>query len=196
MSMISTLPSVVGKTTRKQVDRKTKQCSKIELDIPSIYSAYNFGKVGTDRMDQVACCYRNCRYHWHVKTILHIFGIATMNAYITYLDLARKTRQEYRYLDFLLGVINELKPPTPAPIAPTRVHTPIQPGRAPVVKRKADEEKKVFDTQKKHEDRRKRMACRECGSSTINGCLECDIPLCVNTTLSEKNCWSDHHSSH
>jgi hypothetical protein len=196
VSMISTLPSVLGKTTRKQVHKTTKQYSNVELDIPSIYSAYNFGKVGTDRMDQVvACYYRNCRYHWHVKTILHIFSIAIMNAYITYLDIVGKTRQEYRYLDFVLDVINELKPPTPAPIAPMHVHTPIQPGRAKVVKRRANQEKREFNTAQTHAERNKRMTCRECGGSTINRCLECDIPLCVNTTNSGKTCWSDWHKN-
>ena len=195
VSMISTLPSALGKTSRKQVEKKTKVYSKVELDIPSIYSAYNFGKVGTDRMDQViASYYRNSRFHWHVKTMLHITCIATMNAYISYIDIVGTDRKTYRYLDFVLDVIEELKPrAVHAPPRPS-THTPIQPGRLPIVKRKQHEEKREFIHVIPHGERNKRMSCRECDSSTINRCLECDIPLCVNTLNSGKTCWSDWHS--
>ena len=49
------MPALGGKVQRKSVDKKTHQytAQDIYIDIPSVYSAYNYGKVGTDRMDQM-----------------------------------------------------------------------------------------------------------------------------------------------
>jgi hypothetical protein len=193
---LSTIEGVVGKITRRQSEKKTGTYTNEAITIPSIYSAYNFGKVGTDRMDQmVASYYRNTRFRWPVKVFSHMVGIAMNNAYITYSDLTKQTSPKLTYLKFILAVINDLSPPlhssqhTGRPVA-GHTHTPEHPGRA---KRAVDAPAMAIGP-KDHKDRNPRRNCIVCGSSTIMRCKERSIHVCTNTVDSKKQCWSIWHS--
>ena len=93
VSFLTTVESVMGKVQRKTVDKKTREYKAQDISIPSVYSAYNFGKVGTDRMDQmVGAYYRNTKHRWHVKLMLHVGLISLNNAHVTHLSLTKQTR--------------------------------------------------------------------------------------------------------
>lgn len=63
VSFLTTDEPVTGKVTRKVVDKKTREYTVQEINIPSVYSHYNYGKVGTDRMDHmVGAYYRNTKH--------------------------------------------------------------------------------------------------------------------------------------
>ena len=186
VSFLSTVESKVAVVTRKTVNPVTRVYEPMELWIPTIISAYNFGKVGTDRMDQkVGTYYRNSRYRWHVKCLLHIFYISLNNAHITYLELTKQTTTKYPLKTFYKAVIAEWiakqgrrRPPTPSKTH--KHHTPTMLGRRP--------------TGVARDPKRDRTSCRECQAQCYAWCAECEVPLHINTVHTGKTCWSDFHS--
>ena len=93
VSFLTTSEAVMGKVQRKIVDKKTREYKEQDVRIPSVYSAYNYGKTGTDRMDQMAgAYYRNTKHRWHVKLMLHVGLISLNNAHVTHLSLTKQTR--------------------------------------------------------------------------------------------------------
>ena len=70
--LLTTVESVMGRVQRKSVNMKTREYTETDISIPSVYSAYNYGKVrgkvGTNMMDQmVGAYYRNTKHRWHVN---------------------------------------------------------------------------------------------------------------------------------
>ena len=192
---MNTFDSTVDKTTRKQSEKKTGQYREIELDIPTIYSAYNMGNVGTDRMDPgmdqvVVSYYRNyTRFCWSVKVMTYITGMCVMNAYITYMDVSKKDKETMTYLDLILAVCDELAPPTPTlhyHTFPGHTHTPEVQGRP---KPTTGTVPKPM-TQKKENDRPTRKHFPFCHNMCSLRCIECDVHVCTNTVVSHKRCWT------
>ena len=202
VSFLSTEESVVGKVQRKTVNKQTREYTQQDIFIPSIYSAYNFGKVGTDRMDQmVGAYYRNTKHRWHVKLMLHIAYIALNNAHITYLDLTKQTRKHMPFLDFLLAVVEELKPqaakkkkqtPTKGECSGADTHTPLYTyGKAPPLR-----EKTAWSTRPEKEKRWFGRRCVVCGHTKSRfKCIECGVFVHVHDEESGRECWAIHHKN-
>ena len=201
VSFLTTVKSVMGRVQRKSVNKKTREYTEQDISIPSVYSAYNYGKVGTDRMDQmVGAYYRNTKHRWHVKLMLHVGLIALNNAHITYLDQTGQTRTNMPFLDFLLAVVDELKPsPKKARATPTKgvcggadTHTPVYTyGQAAPLRSKED-----WSTKPEKEKRWFGRRCVQC--KTIKSrykCLECDVYLHIHDGEAGRECWAAYHSS-
>ena len=190
VSFISTIKPVVGQTTRKAVDKKTRKYTLTPITILSVYSAYNFGKVGTDRMDQmVALYYRNTKHRWHVKLFIHLAYMCLNNAQVTYNDTHPFNRLSF--LEFILAVIEELKPapknPRNDPHAHSRagIHTPFH-----------NHTKNRGKGDVKERDRQRGM-CAQCKKSrSMYSCVECGVYLHINGGASDHSCWSEWHSEH
>ena len=189
VSFLTTCQPVMGKVQRKTVNKKTREYTEQDVIIPSVYSAYNYGKVGTDRMDQmVGSYYRNTKFKWPVKLMLHVAYIALNNAHVTYLDLNKQTRTDLPFLDFVLKVIKDLKPkPAHARKFPTQstalhVHTPqymYRPGTL---------------AGKKPTKRWFGHKCSECKTnSTRHKCVECNVWLHIHDDEVGYTCWASHH---
>ena len=128
---------------------------------------------------QVMAYYKNRRLRWHIKVMVHFFYIALNNAHISYRELNNLTIKECPFLDFIMEVICDLAPPKPTPMRPeVGIHTPIERGMEP----------KECKTKKDH-----RRACYVCKKKTGTRCKECDVFLHINTELTGKTCWSQHH---
>jgi hypothetical protein len=173
------------------VDKKTRAFSRDDITQPTVYALYNMGKVGTDRMDQViGCYYRNARFRWHVKIMLHMFYMCLMNAWVTYRDLNPEDKLMPMYA-FAKQVVAELSVTLTtgvvSSVAPGMHHTPwwkgVDPNRAPATT--------VF-TQKK-DTGRGRVRCKTCGKNTKFRCKECNVALCVATDFNGGTCWSKWH---
>ena len=187
----------MGKVQRKTVNKKTREYTEGDVAIPSVYSAYNYGKVGTDRMDQmVGAYYRNTRFRWHVKLMLHVAMIAMTNAHVTYLDLTHQDRTQLPYLDFVMAVVDELKV-TPTSFhkkakrnplrswtgkhTPTYTYGPTQ-GTKPAAKKAKGA--RWYGKQC--------VGCRS-NSKTRYKCMECDVHLHINDSEVGYSCWSKYH---
>jgi hypothetical protein len=188
VTMLTTHTSKVGHVTRNNKDKKTHTYTKSTFDIPSIISAYNYNKVGTDRMDQsIAQYYRNSRLRWHVKLTLHLTYIALHNAYISYLDLTNQQRAQYKYSMFLdeLSHTHESEDERFA-----NMHVPWQPGK------KARGKGSFAKAQSLKESERPRGLCKVCGIRTPYKCLTCDVYLHLHTKESNYKCWGEYHLKH
>ena len=190
VSFLTTIQSVVGNTNRKAVDKKTRLYTNLPIQIVSIFSAYNFGKVGTDRMDQmVMCYYRNTRLRWHVKVMYHVMLMALSNAHISHLTITKQTKQECTYLQFMQSVLTEFrqagKHTRTAHIGST--HTPCKKGKTP----HNEPGGKKFEVGKhKHG---KRTRCIVCKTYIETWCIECKQHMHIVTQNSGKQCWSLFH---
>ena len=192
VSVLSTLESVVGRTNRKMVDKKTKEYTNNAITIPSIYSAYNFGKVGTDRMDQqVGVYYKNRRLRWPVKTVVHLMYIALTNAHVSYVSLT----SPIPLLDFIMAVISELKPAgrdrgtAQAHSRATKTHTPIT-GNLQKDTDHVEDGTLLSGSQ----TRGNRGKCKVCRGNVPNKCKECGVWLHLESYSNQKKCWSTYHS--
>jgi hypothetical protein len=198
VTMITTIEGFMSHTQRKDKSSSRGFERKI-IAIPTIISAYNFGKVGTDRMDQqVACYYRNTRLRWHIKVFVHLMFICMHNAHVTYMDLHGIVVDDLPLLTFIRTVVDELKPP-PRKASKRRrpkrggCHTPSTMG--PKVKAAGRPSGQPSTYQAIPEGERQRWHCVVCNSYTSTWCKECDAVLHLNTTNSKKTCWSDFHAT-
>ena len=192
VSFLSSIESVVGKTHRKAVDKKTREYTNLPIQICSIYSAYNFGKVGTDRMDQmVMCYYRNTRLRWHVKVMYHVMLMALTNAHISYLTITEQTNKQCTYLMFMTLVLDEFR--KSGKHTRTRIigdtHTPCKKGRKP---REAIAGQRFEAGKHKQKNR---TNCIVCKSYIETWCMECNQHMHIVTQQSGKNCWVLFHQN-
>ena len=105
----TTIESPFGTIDRKTCDKKSRRFVMKDVPYPAVFSAYNHGKVGTDRMDQViASYYRNSRFRWSLKIIVHLTYMCMVNAYINYCDTSRESPSKYRLLEFITTVCEDL----------------------------------------------------------------------------------------
>ena len=185
VSVLSTIESVVGTTKRKMVDKKTKEYTNNAITIPAIYSAYNFGKVGTDRMDQqVGVYYKNRRLRWPVKTVVHLMYITLTNAHVSYRSLKEA---HMPLLEYIMALIDELKPAgKDSGLAQAHLHTPTT---GDLKKRKKSEAAKPADR-----NRGNRGKCFMCKSSVSTRCMECNKWLHIPCYGRTKDCWTEWHT--
>ena len=163
--------------------------------------AYNFNKVGTDRMDQVvAAHYGNRRFRWHIKMFVHLAYIALQNAHVCWRQLNKKTlTPSAGFLAFILAVVDEF---TESMAVKNKVvvarctHTPAthgaarSPASSPTVGLRSP-------SNKSKRQRRTRFHCKQCHVYTSYWCVECDVHLHIHTAeSSSKTCWSDWHRAH
>ena len=193
VSVLSTVKSVVGETKRRMVDKKTKEYTNNPITIPSIYSAYNYGKVGTDRMDQqVGVYYKNRRLRWPVKTVVHLMYIALTNAHVSYVSLMTQTP----LLAFIEAVIEELAPATGTDRdmaqahSQTKTHTPITGTLT------ANTDKNTGNSCTEKMTRGNRGHCRVCKGNVSTRCKECQQWLHIESYSNKKKCWSTWHTQH
>jgi hypothetical protein len=205
VSMLTTIEGFMSHTERKGVGAN-KEFELKKIAIPTIISAYNFGKVGTDRMDQqVACYYRNSRLRWHVKVFVHFMFIALHNAHVSYMDLRGFTVKTMPLLVFVRAVVDELKPKAERGKARSKAkrggtHTPCTMGPQPRSSkpprvRLGDVPVRAVEEKTAIEKKRPRWHCKVCNQYASTWCDECDTILHLNTTNSKKSCWSDFHSN-
>ena len=204
--MVCTIPGFMSHTERKGTN-KAREFEKRMIKIPTIISAYNFGKVGTDRMDQqVACYYRNTRLRWHLKVFIHLMFICMHNAHVSYMDLHGLTVGDLPLLKFIRLVVDELKPKRAeddaAPGTSTRKtpkrggsHTPCTMGPKPKKDKTATPLAFCQQTPTPPEAQRPRWHCKVCHAYSSTWCAECNVVLHLNTTNSNKTCWSDFHTT-
>jgi hypothetical protein len=148
-----------------------------------------------DRMDQmVGAYYRNTKFRWHVKLMLHIGLIALNNAHITYLDLTNQTRTDMPFMDFLCEVVDELKP------TPKHARRQTQPGtvhtHTPVYTygTKAMKKRTKWDEGVKGEGRWYGRRCAGCGTSKSRYmCSECGVYLHLHDEEKGHSCWGEYH---
>lgn len=190
VTFLSTVDQKEGRVIRKQTDKKTRTV----ITQPTIASAYSWGKVGTDRMDQqVAAYYCGRKWKWPVKVIMHIFHISLFNSYVTWLDINKTTRHDETYLQFTITLLDELHKkccPSQKATSSLTTHTPTTRGR----KRQSASSRTTNSMNVKERDRG-RKKCKTCGNNTTTWCKECDVYLCIDTIESGKTCWSAFHAS-
>jgi hypothetical protein len=192
VNMLSTHTGDEGSVNRRVVDKKTRAYTREDVTQPTVYALYNMGKVGTDRMDQViGCYYRNSRFRWHVKIMLHMFYMCLMNAWVTYRDLNPPDIKIPMY-DFAKQVVSELSAKLGRVavnlVAPGDHHTPWWKGTDP------DRAKSNVTAFGGKVDRgRGRARCKMCQTNTKFRCKECNVALCVATPFNGGTCWTDWH---
>lgn len=115
-------------------------------------------------------------------------------------DLTAQTRVQLPFLDFLLAVVDELKPTSKkAPPTPNRAHggnpdthTPIYTYGKAVAKRSKEE----WSTRPANEKRWYGQRCAACGDTKSRfKCKECDVYLHVHDDELGRTCWANYHSS-
>ena len=198
VNMLTTNESKEGIAGRRVVDKKTRKYTRQTLTQPTIYSLYNFGKVGTDRMDQVVGDnYRNTRYRWHVKIILHIFYMCLANAWVTYRqvepghdDMPLHEYAELAFVDLQESLVKVSEGPRCPVVSST--HTPWWKGKTtasrPVAVAEVDGGRVLPAVYKRH-----RPKCVVCYQCTPYKCKECDTYLCIATDVHEGRCWQVFH---
>ena len=175
VTIMSTHPGPVGKIFRKTVDKNSGAYTPSWYPCPAIVSAYNKGKVGTDRMDQmVASYYKNRRMRWHLKVLQHISYIAAFNAFTTWKEY---TKSKSGILDFLESLV--------------RYH-----GRAAHKARKDNKDKHtpMMPVNKRDSKRNRCVECVKHGVSVKVGtyCKECGVYLHLDSPCGTLKCWSSH----
>ena len=207
VNMLSTVLGTAGTVTRR-AKLKNSGYHRLAVPCPSIYGAYNLGMGGTDVMDQmVKAYYRNNRFKWPLKVLIHLMYVCMNNAHITYLEIVKKPKKELPLLKFIQMVVDEFKPPSQAPSSPPQapeappssVHTPMWAGKAP--RRQGIEvmggSSEVREYSKKEKDR-KRGHCVVCHSYTPHYCMDCTqgkkTYLHIDTETGT-TCWSEYHSN-
>jgi hypothetical protein len=208
VTMVTTINGFMSHTERKGTNAN-KVFEKKLIAIPTIVSAYNYGKVGTDRMDQqVACYYRNTRLRWHIKVFIHLMFICMHNAHVSWMDLHGLVVGDLPLITFIRMVVDDLKPaPIPRAARDRRTpksggyHTPctlgpkkrtVSPGR-PAAANPTRTGTANHDTVP--EGHRMRWKCQICRNYAATWCAECDVVLHINTSNSNKTCWSTFHST-
>jgi hypothetical protein len=193
VNMLTTNESKEGTVERKVVDKKTRNFSRQQVPQPTIYALYNYGKVGTDRMDQVVGDnYRNTKFRWHVKIMLHVVYMAMANAWVTYRQV--ETHQQHLKLhEFSSRVVLELKVGLMKPQEATgpvvsASHTPWKAAR------QTGEYADTGEYGKRKRVKRNRPKCKLCHACTQYKCLECDVYLCVATSEQTEACWTHFHT--
>ena len=182
VSILSTFPCPAGIINRKTLHGASKRYELCSFPCPAVIGAYNFGKVGTDRMDQtVAYYYKNRRFRWHVKIMVHLFYISMQNAHITYRELAGKTKRQLPFLKFIQEVCTELQPPPP------KLHAKYGHVHTPTIVKNLPQGKKGWKDMRRH--------CKECTKRTTMYCKECEVYLHCDVLNGETSCWSDWHEA-
>ena len=182
VSILSTFPCPVGTIRRKTLVGKEKKYVPQVFPCPVIIGAYNRGKVGTDRMDQtVSYYYKNRRFRWHLKIMVHLFYICLQNAHITYRDLSLKTKAQLPFLKFVLAVCDELAPADKLQGKQGHTHTPT------ILSNPSQGKPGYKDV---------RAACKQCRKRTTIYCKQCKVHLHCDVEKGTTSCWSDWHQAH
>jgi hypothetical protein len=187
-------PFVFGWTERnKKQEGKGGKYQKVKMVLPSVIMAYNKGKVGTDRMDQmVTHYYYRRRLKWPLKIILHVLMIAMNNAHISWLDCCGYSKRDHnhRYLSFVKRILQQMTDSFESKRRINKmglgsVHTPARTNSLYQNGRKGRHLK---------EGERNRGPCVMCKNKITTMCLECDVKICLSSHLSSTHCWREWHN--
>ena len=191
VTLLSTTDGVQGKIQRKTLEggKKNGKFSRVELTAPSSFMLYNYGKVGTDRMDQnVASLYPRNRFRWHVKVFTHIIMIVLNNAFISWREQQSMSHSAHfplrKFMNMLVDEILTHLELDPDPCPSDTAHAPYE---VPATKVDGRE----VGIKRANKDRAPRGHCRQCHKNTRLKCMECDVWLCANRP--DRQCWTDHH---
>jgi hypothetical protein len=189
VTMLSTFPGVTGTIERK--GRVNGVFAMVKYPIPSVISSYNFGKIGTDLMDQqIATLYAKRRLRWHVKVFVHMMYISLHNAHISYKDLIKQPKLPL--IDFvqvlIVEALGELEV-QPLPSTHRHVHTPA---RSRGIRKGA-----LGSRSEKYRNRGHCLECRTYTSFFCSSCFSSESKtwLCVGGEHDEKECWTNNHNS-
>ena len=196
--MLADFDGELGYIVRKTKDPKTGAFARLPVPCPTIISAYNFGKVGTDRMDQKVAQYNPCRrWKWPVKIFVHMMTITLNNAHISYLSMgdslvgppAKKKNKSFK--DFIYNVVDELTVKLGGSYTDpaTSTHTPVGHGR-----RKKDPGGPAAPSRNRAGGRCAAGRLNGCTNRPATVCKECGVQLCIDQE-GGKSCWSEFHAS-
>ena len=192
VTMLSTTDCVQGKIERKVLEnnKKNGKFSRVAFSAPSCFMNYNFGKVGTDRMDQnVSQLYPRNRFMWPVKVFAHITMMILNNAFISWREMqpAGTSVTLRGYLNLLLeDILSDLG--LDPDCHSESVHAPY------TVPYKSTGDGIAFGGKRTNSDRGKRGHCKRCDSMSRLMCATCKVWLCADRP--DRKCWTQHHLNH
>ncbi len=150
-------------------------------------------------MDQVVSHnYRNTRYRWHVKIVLHILRIALCNAWVTWRQLgggAATTLHEWELLliEELMDGHNGVGQSRRRPVIPMRI---LQSPRSPSANMvDATVHVPMCASVDSSTGRAQRKLCVVCNAKVRYWCKACCVALCLETDSAVQKCWAQFHSS-
>ena len=188
VTVLSTMDCVQGTISRKVLEKNKKNgtFSRVDFNVPSSFCSYNFGKVGTDRMDQnVAQLYPSNRFKWPVKVFAHIVMMILNNSFISWREMhpasAKVPLRAFmsQLVDDILAHL-ELDPDA---CDSDKIHAPYT---VPFKKGGGD-----VGGKRTNKDRGARGHCIHCRTMTRLKCDKCQVWLCANTPRTD--CWTRYH---
>lgn len=190
VSLMSTTDGVQGVIQRKTLknNKKNGKFSRVQITAPSSFMLYNYGKVGTDRMDQnVAQLYPRNRFHWPVKVFTHIVMMILNNSFISWREHQEHARAIplRMYMNLLLEeILSFLNLRVDDICAAANAHEPFE---EPATRA----EGRDVGGKRANKDRGARGHCAQCRSNTRLKCKVCNVWLCANRPA--KECWTEYH---
>ena len=185
IACLSTVDCVQGTIKRKVLEnnKKNGKFSRVNFTAPSCFMSYNFGKVGTDRMDQnVAQIYPRNRFVWPVKCFVHMLYMVLNNSFISWREQQVKPTSFTlrKFMNILLDEILFYCSLDPDPR--TTLHTPYE------VPGKRESGRGLTDVKSKD---RVRGKCRLCRTNSRIKCATCNAWLCPDRP--DRDCWTQYH---